>query len=62
MKNDIEHNINSAGYIKQKIIQLIAEHLGIERDEIKEGSSFKEDLSANSLMLVELLIILEDNF
>ena len=62
MKKDVEQNINSAGYIKQKIIQLIAEHLEIERDEVKESSSFREDLSANSLMLVELLIILEENF
>jgi acyl carrier protein len=36
--------------------------LGVEEDEIAEETSFREDLEADSLDLVELIMALEDEF
>ena len=38
---------------------IIAEQLGVDEDEIKEETSFVEDLNADSLDLVELIMSLD---
>ena len=45
-----------------KIKDVVAEQLNVEADEIHEDSSFVDDLGADSLDLVELVMALEDNF
>jgi acyl carrier protein len=45
-----------------KIKEVVAEQLNVEADEIHEDSSFVDDLGADSLDLVELVMALEDNF
>ena len=40
----------------------LAEELGIDASGIEEGSRFKEDLEADSLDLVELVVELEDRY
>ena len=45
-----------------KVKDVIAEQLNVEGDEVHEDSSFVDDLGADSLDLVELVMALEDNF
>lgn len=46
----------------EKIRKLISEQLDIEESEITLESSFQEDLDADSLDVVELIMAIEDEF
>jgi acyl carrier protein len=48
--------------IKQKVISMIASQLGRNESEIAPDSQFLEDLEADSLDLVELIMSMEDEF
>lgn len=48
--------------LTQKIIQIIASQFNIDPDDITMDTSFKDDLNADSLDLVELVMALEDEF
>ncbi len=48
--------------IEQKVIEIIADFLDIEVEEIKVESDLKEDLQADSLDFVELVMELEEEF
>ncbi len=45
-----------------KVKEMLAEQLGIDNDKISENSKIVEDLGADSLDIVELLMALEDEF
>ena len=46
----------------EKVKDIIAEELGVEREKLTEGASFMEDLGADSLDTVELVMALEEEF
>lgn len=46
----------------EKLKEIIADQLGVNADEIKADSSFKEDLGADSLDLFELVMGLEEEY
>ncbi len=48
--------------VTKKVIDVISEQLGKPVEEIKLGSSFVEDLGADSLDSVELIMELEETF
>jgi len=48
--------------IFEKVVKVVAEQLGVEASEIKLESHFIEDLGADSLDTVELLMALEEEF
>jgi acyl carrier protein len=48
--------------VLERIKKVAAEQLGVEETEIKPESSFVEDLGADSLDLVELIMGLEEEF
>ncbi len=48
--------------IEQKMVDVLVDELGLERDKIQMGSKFEEDLEVDSLGVVELLMALEDTF
>jgi acyl carrier protein len=48
--------------ILAKVKEMVASHLGKSEDEITPDSSFIEDLGADSLDLVELIMSMEDEF
>ena len=48
--------------IEQGVKKIVAEQLGVAEDEIKLESSFVDDLGADSLDTVELVMALEDEF
>jgi acyl carrier protein len=41
---------------------VVAEQLGVDESEVREDASFTEDLNADSLDLVELIMSLEEKF
>ena len=48
--------------IEQRMRKIVAEQLGVNEAEIKNESSFVEDLGADSLDTVELVMALEEEF
>ncbi|HLV60759.1 MAG TPA: acyl carrier protein [Fredinandcohnia sp.] len=48
--------------IEAKVRSIVAEQLGVGEDEIKLESSFVEDLGADSLDIVELVMAMEEEF
>ncbi|MBA2338088.1 MAG: acyl carrier protein [Acidimicrobiia bacterium] len=48
--------------IESKLVDLLVDELGLERDSITPEARFEEDLDVDSLGVVELLMALEDNF
>ena len=48
--------------IELKVKKIVAEQLGIKEEDIKNESSFIEDLGADSLTTVEMSLALEDAF
>lgn len=46
----------------ERVRKIIAEQLGVEESEITPQTSFVEDLNADSLDLVELIMSLEEEF
>lgn len=51
-----------AGEIEEKIRQIVVEKLGVEPAEVTPNASFVEDLGADSLDLVELVMEFETAF
>lgn len=48
--------------IEQRVKKIVAEQLGVAEGEIKNEASFVNDLGADSLDTVELVMALEDEF
>ncbi len=48
--------------IEAKVKSIIAEQLGVGEDEVKLESSFIDDLGADSLDIVELVMAMEEEF
>ena len=48
--------------IEDKVKDIIAEELGVERDKVMPAASFMEDLGADSLDTVELVMAFEKEF
>ena len=48
--------------VEQRVKKIVAEQLGANEAEIKNESSFVEDLGADSLDTVELVMALEEEF
>ena len=48
--------------IEARVRKIVAEQLGVNEAEIKNESSFVDDLGADSLDTVELVMALEDEF
>ncbi len=48
--------------IEQKVISIVSEQMGVDKAEIRRETSFINDLNADSLDTVELVMELEDEF
>ena len=48
--------------IEAKVIEIVSKQMGVDRTEITWETGFKEDLSANSLDTVEIVMGIEDGF
>ena len=47
---------------RERVIDIVAEQLGVEKEKISEETSFVNDLGADSLDTVELVMELEEEF
>jgi acyl carrier protein len=48
--------------VEDKVKKIIAEKLSVDLDEVVPGASFVDDLGADSLDLVELIMSMEEEF
>jgi acyl carrier protein len=48
--------------IEERVVKMVAEQLGVKEDDVNPGSSFVDDLGADSLDTVELIMALEEEF
>jgi acyl carrier protein len=48
--------------ITEKVKKIVVEHLGVEEDKVTENASFIDDLGADSLDTVELVMAFEEEF
>lgn len=62
LMNSLEGLQMSTTNIEAKVKSIIADQLGVGEDEIKPESSFIEDLGADSLDIVELVMAMEEEF
>lgn len=45
-----------------KVTEIIVEHLGVDPEKVKAEASFLDDLGADSLDIVELVMAMEEEF
>ena len=48
--------------IAERVKKIVVEHLGVEHDKVTEGASFIDNLGADSLDTVELVMAFEEEF
>jgi acyl carrier protein len=48
--------------VYERVRRIVVEQLGVEEDEVVPSASFVDDLNADSLDLVELIMSLEEEF
>jgi len=54
--------VKTAVEIEEKVIQIVSEQMSVDKSEITRNTSFVNDLNADSLDTVELVMELEDEF
>lgn len=48
--------------VEQRVIDIVCEHLAVNKEKVNRGTSFIEDIGADSLDIVELVMELEEEF
>lgn len=48
--------------VEDRVKKIVVEHLGVEEDKVTENASFIDDLGADSLDTVELVMAFEEEF
>ena len=48
--------------IRERIIEMVIEKLGVNKEEITDETKFKENLGADSLDITELVMAIEDEW
>ena len=48
--------------VEEKVKHIVVEQLGVDADEVKPEAAFVDDLGADSLDVVELVMALEEEF
>ena len=48
--------------IEQRVFEIVAEELSVEKDKLRPETTFINDLGADSLDIVELIMALEEEF
>ena len=55
-------DMSETNNLQERVISLIAKQLGVEKENISPDASFVDDLGADSLDTVELVMAIEDEF
>ncbi len=48
--------------IRERVVEIIVDQLGVDPEEVTDEARFREDLEADSLDLVELMMAFEEEF
>ncbi len=48
--------------IEDRVIEIVVDHLGVDEDDVSASSNFVDDLGADSLDTVELVMAFEEEF
>lgn len=48
--------------VAQKVKEIVAQQLGVNEEQVTDDASFKDDLGADSLDIVELVMAFEEEF
>lgn len=48
--------------VEDKLVEIVVEQLSVEKEKVVPGASFVDDLGADSLDLVELIMAMEEAF
>lgn len=48
--------------VEERVIELVCEHLGVNKGQVTRATAFQEDIGADSLDLVEMIMGLEEEF
>jgi acyl carrier protein len=54
--------MSTVGTVTERVRKIVAEQLGVKEEELKNDASFVDDLGADSLDTVELVMALEEEF
>jgi acyl carrier protein len=54
--------VNAVADVLERVTKIVIDRLNVEEAQVKPEASFKEDLGADSLDVVELVMELEDEF
>jgi acyl carrier protein len=54
-----ESNVPS---VEERVIEIVCENLGVNKEQVTRSTSFTEDVGADSLDIVELVMELEEEF
>src|SRR5256885_17082992 len=60
--NEFAYNPGGIMAVEQKVKQIIVEQLGVDESQVDNTASFVEDLGADSLDIVELVMAFEEAF
>ena len=58
----LKEEITSMSSIEDRVKKIVIEQLGVKEEEVTAGASFVDDLGADSLDTVELVMALEEEF
>ena len=48
--------------VEERVIEIVCDNLGVSKDQVKRETKFQEDIGADSLDIVELVMELEEEF
>jgi acyl carrier protein len=48
--------------VEERVIEIVCENLAVSKDQVKRETSFIDDIGADSLDIVELIMELEEEF
>ena len=54
--------MSEKGSIEERVVKIVSSRLGVEEDQVKHDTSFINDLGADSLDIVELVMEFEEEF
>jgi len=53
---------STGGTIEERVVNIVCENLGVNKEQVTRSTSFAEDIGADSLDIVELVMELEEDF
>jgi len=54
--------VSDMASVEERVKEIISEQLGLEKEDIQTEASFIDDLGADSLDIVEMIMTIEDEF